>query len=161
MKIKIAAILIALSTGIIMSCSSNKTKTADENSSAQTASDKASETNAEAEETYQLNKYGAGPNKGIVIEAGDKNHIEMVVKDKDVMFYPLDDLTNPIDINGWTGKAIFQYKDGTSATIPLMLVNGSLKAAGANSGQLFTAIVTLNKGGESISTQFNSDSSMK
>lgn len=113
----------------------------------------------EAEESHEVDKPGAGPHQGIIEEAGEKNHMEMVIDGKDVNFYPLDDMTNALDVNGWTGKAVFQYKDGTSKNVDLMNMNGMLMATGANTGS-FKAVATLTMNGNSISAQFNSEGSM-
>ena len=167
MKNLIIAILIAFSTGIIMSC--NPGSKGAENQTTTTESTKKMEEppvtepakaeNHEAEETHELNTWGAGEHKGIVAEAGEKNHIEMALSGKDVNFYPLDDLTNSVDTKGWTGKAILQYKGGSSKTFDLMIMNGALTAMGANTDKSFTAIATLMNNGQSISAQFSSEGS--
>lgn len=163
MKMKIAAISIALSLGLLTSCG-NEEKNPGNSTEAIAKEDQGHDADGheghdhgagnEEKETHELGKIGAGPNKGIVVEAGEKNHMEMTINGKEVIFYPLDDLTNSIDTKGWTGKAIFQYVDGTSKTIELMMMNGGLTAMDANGGKDFTVIATLTLNGESIIGQF-------
>lgn len=167
MKKQISAILIAISMCIFMSCSTgnkeseNQTSATDTSMKMQEQTEPTShEANNEAKESHEVHKPGDGPHKGIIEEAGEKNHIEMTIKEKNVAFYPLDDLTNPVDINGWTGKAVFQYKDGSSKTIDLMMMDGALTAMDANSDKSFKAIATLMMNGTTISAQFSSEGSM-
>lgn len=126
-----------------------------------TAVQSKSETNKEEEESHEVDKPGAGPHKGILEEAGEKNHMEMVITGKDVAFYPCDEMTNPIDANGWTGKASFQYTDGKSGLTDLMLMDGVLSAMNANAGKSFTVVTTLTMNGQSISAKFNSEGSIE
>lgn len=167
MKKQIITLSIAISTGILMSCNSankgaeNETTTTDSiETIQQDAAPHSDEANNEAKEAHEVDKPGDGPHKGIIEEAGEKNHIEMVVNGKDVSFYPLDDLTNPVDAKGWTGKAIFQYKGGSSKTVDLMMMNDALVAMDANSGKSFTAIATLMNDEQSISAKFSSEGSI-
>ena len=161
MKMKIAAISIAISLGALTSCG-NDVKPADKTNDtvAKQADDHEDHDHGagnEEKETHELNKPGAGPHKGIVVEAGEKNHMEMVINGNDVLFYPLDDVTNPLDTKGWSGKVIFQYKGGSTKTIDLMMMNGALMAMGANSGGPFNAVATLTMNGESINAQFKNE----
>ena len=70
---------------------------------------------------------------------------------------PCDDMTNPIEANGWTGKAIYHYKGWSSKTIELMMMDGALTVMDANSGKSFTTIASLMNNGQSISTKFSSE----
>lgn len=166
MKKTFITILIAAGIGIFMSCNEGNKEgeknsaTADTSAKMQEQPAPATESNNEAKETHEVDKPGDGPHKGILEEAGEKNHIEMVISGKDVTFYPCDDMTNPVDIKGWTGKAVFQYKGGGSKTIDLMMMNDALTAMGANSGKPFKAIATLALNGTSVSAQFSSEGSM-
>lgn len=118
-----------------------------------------SQVNNEQQEEHEVDKPGAGPNKGIIEEAGEKNHIEMVLDGKNVNFYLLDDMTNPVDMKGLKGTAIFQYKDGKVKTIDLMEMNGTLSAMDANTST-FTVIPTFKVNGQSISSKFKSEGSI-
>ena len=111
----------------------------------------------ESEETHEVGKTGAGPHQGIIEEAGEENHMEMVLNGSDAEFYPLDELTNPMDIKGWSGKAVFQYADSTSKNFDLEIMDDMLMATGANAGQKFKAEVTLSRKGKSISAAFESE----
>ena len=155
-----AAFLIA-SAAFISSCGNAGTKQADMKDTTtltQTTPATSAESN-KVKESHEVDKPGDGPHKGIIEEAGEKNHIEMVIDGQDVNFYPLDDLTNPIDVNRWTGKAMFQYKDGSTKNVDLMNMNGMLMATSANTSP-FKAVATLVMNGNSISAQFNSEGSI-
>lgn len=163
--IGISVIFMTLGMGILISCNSG-TKSSDNQANSSDAATKKAvqsqpEANAEAVESHEVDRPGAGPHKGILEEAGEKNHIEMVMNGKDVAFYPCDEMTNPIDANGWTGKADFMYKDGKSKSIDLMLMDGALTAMGANSGKSFTVVATLTMSGQSISSKFSSEGSIE
>ena len=163
--IGISVIFMTLGMGILISCNSG-TKSSDNQANSSDAATKKAvqsqpEANTKAEESHEVDKPGAGPHKGILEEAGEKNHIEMVMNGKDVAFYLCDDLTNPIDVNGWTGKADFQYKDGKSKSIDLMMMDGALTAMGANSGKSFNVVTTLTMNGQSISSKFSNEGSFE
>ena len=162
MKVTMAVLLIA-TAAFISSCGNSeekKTEAIDTTAMSQTpATPSAATESNEAKEAHEVDKPGNGPHKGIIEEAGEKNHIEMAIDGKDVNFYPLDDMTNPLDLKDWSGKATFQYKDGSTKNVDLMNMNGMLMATGANTGS-FKAIATLTMNGNSISAQFNSEGSM-
>ncbi len=156
----VIAVLLLATAAFISSCgNAGEKKTEMKDTMSLIPTEVAPATTAESgeeAETHELNKFGAGPHKGIVVEAGEHNHLEMVIDGKDVNFYPLDDKTEPLDVNGWTGRATFQYKDGTSKNVDLMNMNGMLMATGANTGS-FKAVATLTSNGNTISSQFSSE----
>lgn len=168
MKKSISAIptlFSVLSIVFFVSCNSGTEKSDNQSNTLDTAKEKSvqssTEANTEAEETHEVDKPGAGSHKGILEEAGEKNHIEMVMSGRDVAFYPCDDKTNPIDANGWSGNANFHYKAGKSKSIELMLMDGALTAMEANSGKPFTVVTTLTMNDESISANFSSEGSIE
>lgn len=114
------------------------------------------EHNDEAE-THEVNKTGGGPHQGMVQEAGEGYHMEMVVSSKDLIFYPLDARTEPVEIKGWSGKALMQYADGDIKNMDLKMMDNTLMAMGANTGEKFKSVVTLTNGSTSISSQFSSE----
>lgn len=111
---------------------------------------------AEMEEDHHVGELGKGPHGGTIEEA-EPNHIEIMSKGKDLMFYLLDGDAKPIDGTGATGTMIIQYSDKSHKTIQLMGTNGAFTAMGANSGKAFTAVTTLTKDGQSYSATFMSD----
>ena len=162
-----SAIVIAIGTSILMSCNSGNKSTENETAAMDTSmkmdNQQAATNNAtvsEEKESHEVDKPGDGPHKGIIEEAGEKNHIEMTMNGKDVAFYLLDDMTNPINAKDWTGKAVFKYKGGNEKSIDLMMMDGALTAMGANSGKPFTSTVTLTMSGQTISAEFNSEGSI-
>ena len=163
--ITMSAIIIVLGTGILISCSSNNNgannQTTDADTSMKKSEQVSPEANKEAEESHEVDKPGGGPHKGIIEEAGEKNHIEMTMNGKDVAFYLLDELTNPIETKGWIGKAVFQYKDGKAKSIDLMLMDGALTAMDANGGKSFTVDINLSMNGQSIASKFSSEGSIE
>ncbi|MEO6166615.1 MAG: hypothetical protein ABIO46_03990 [Chitinophagales bacterium] len=158
----VTAVLLIATAAFISSCGvSEEKKTANADSAAMAPITTVTATESdEAEESHEVGKQGAGPHKGIVEEAGEANHAEMVVSGKDIVFYPLDDKTDALDTKGWSGKVIMQYADGDTKTMDLKMMDNMLMAMGANTGEKFKAIVTLANGSTSISSEFSSEGGM-
>jgi hypothetical protein len=93
----------------------------------------------------------------MVQEAGEGYHMEMVMSGKDLIFFPLDARTEPVEMKGWSGKALMQYADGDIKNMDLKMMDNRLMATGANTGEKFKTVVTLTNGSSSISSQFSSE----
>ncbi|MEO5675713.1 MAG: hypothetical protein ABIQ74_13805 [Chitinophagales bacterium] len=157
----VMAILIIASAAIISSCGNQeqqKTEAIDTTKiSEQAAAPTYPSEHNDAAETHEVNKTGGGPHQGMVQEAGEGYHMEMVMSGKDLIFYPLDARTEPVEMKGWSGKALMQYADGDTKNIDMKMMDNMLIAMGANTGEKFKSVVTLTNGSTSISSQFSSE----
>lgn len=153
----------ALTSLAFFSCNSSPDKSAavsvdktPENVAPPPVSDHNADKPEEKEVDHHVGELGKGPHGGTIEEA-EPNHIEIMSKGKDLMFYLLDGDAKPLDVTGTTGNVIMQYADKSHKTIQLMGMNGILSAMGANSGKAFTAVATLTKNGQSYSATFMSN----
>jgi len=97
---------------------------------------------------------GKGPHGGTIQEA-EPNHAEILVKDNKVYIYFLDGDAKPISNTGITGKALFQFADGTT-------INETLVATGTDGFIVSNhkavtyknCIVTATVKGKSVSSKF-------
>ncbi|MFC4233335.1 hypothetical protein ACFOW1_15645 [Parasediminibacterium paludis] len=103
---------------------------------------------------HHVGEVGKGPHGGTVQEA-DPNHAEILVKEGKVYIYILNGDAKAMNNTGVTGKALFQFEDGTTISETLVtngtdgFVVGNAKATGYKN-----CIVTATVNGKSISSKF-------
>ena len=110
---------------------------------------------------HNVGVVGKGPHGGTVQEA-DPNHAEILVKDGKVFLYILDGDAKAMSNAGITGKALFQFADGTT-------INETLVASGtdgfvvsnAKAATYKNCILTATVKGKSVSSKFKNYTTAK
>ncbi len=103
---------------------------------------------------HNVGVVGKGPHGGTVQEA-DPNHAEILVKNNKVYIYILDGNAKPVSNADITGKALFQFADGT--TINETLVASGTDGFVVSNPKALTyknCIVTATVKGKSVSSKF-------
>lgn len=97
---------------------------------------------------------GKGPHGGTIQEA-DPYHAEVLIKDNKVYIYILDGNAKPVSNKGIAGKAMLQFKDGSTANAKLV-ADGTDGFAidNAKAATYSNCIITVKVNGKSVSAKF-------
>ena len=110
---------------------------------------------------HHVGEFGRGPHGGTIQEA-EPNHAEILVKDSKVYIYFLDGDTKPISNKGITGKAMLQFKDGSTANAKLVADGtGGFVIDNAKAATYSNCIITAKVNGKSVSAKFKSKDIIK
>ncbi|MBZ0254226.1 MAG: hypothetical protein K8I02_12875 [Candidatus Methylomirabilis sp.] len=106
---------------------------------------------ATRQETHHAHKAAHG---GVVNTVGDR-HVELVVEERAIAIYLLDGEEKPLPIAGRKASAVLLAADEGKQTLDLKPTNDHFRAATAFDAERgFVAVVTIEGGGETITTRF-------
>ncbi len=111
--------------------------------------------------SHHVGEVGKGPHGGTVQEA-DPNHAEILVKDGKVFLYILDGDAKAMSNAGITGKALFQFADGTTINETLVASGtDGFVASNAKAATYKNCILTATVKGKSVSSKFKNYTTAK